>query len=116
MEALPTWRDLLTQIISDPLEKQRIADALGIHPMTLVRWARGEGSPHPKNLYRLLDVVPAYRARLLLLIGQAPEEFSYTPPAPAASQDVPVTLYNYILHLNSTVSDVQRFWSIGTAV
>lgn len=115
MEASPTWRDLLATIIADPLEKQRIADALGIHQITLVRWVRGEVSPRPKNLQHLLDVVPEYRARLLPLISQASEEFSYPSPA-APSQDIPIALYNYVLHLNSTIPDAERFWSIGTAI
>src|SRR5689334_4649900 len=111
MEASSTWRELLATIIADPREKQRIAEALGIHPMTLVRWARGEVSPRPNSLYRLLDVVPAYRARLLPLIDQAAEGFSSAPPAAAPPQDIPVTLYNHVLHLNSAIPDAQRFWS-----
>ena len=116
MEASLTWRDLFARIIEDPLEKQRIANALGVNPITLVRWARGEASPHPKSLQGLLDAVPHYRARFLPLITEAFEEFSYTPPANVSLKGVPVTLYNHILHLNSTIPDEHRFWSIGTAV
>ncbi|HET9919338.1 MAG TPA: hypothetical protein VFQ30_05820 [Ktedonobacteraceae bacterium] len=116
METLPTWRDLLARIIEDPLEKQRIANALGVNPITLVRWARGEASPHPKSLQRLLDAVPHYRASFLPLITEAFEEFSSTPPANVSPIGLSVTLYNHIFHLNSTIPDAQRFWSIGTAV
>ncbi len=37
-----TWRSLLKSIISDPQERQRLAEELGIKPITLIRWVNGE--------------------------------------------------------------------------
>src|SRR5713226_9110263 len=37
-----TWRELLREVIKNPLERKRIAAALGVNPITVVRWIRSE--------------------------------------------------------------------------
>ncbi len=37
-----SWHELLGRIISDPQEKQRVVNELGINPITLNRWIKGE--------------------------------------------------------------------------
>lgn len=116
MEESRTWCDLLKRIIDDSQEKHRIAEALGVHPIILERWAHGDAIPRPRDLQRLLEVVPRYRAKFLPLIDQAFDGFSYTPPADASQKNIPVTLYNDVLHLLCTVPEERRLWSICTAV
>ncbi len=111
MEEPQTWRDLLAEIIQNPHEKQRIADALGVNPITLVRWVHGESIPRPYNLRRLLEIVPGQRTTFLPLITKEFDAFS-TAPVPS----IPVTFYSHVLNLFSTVSPEQRFWSICTMV
>ena len=111
MEEPQTWRDLLAEIIQNPHEKQRIADALGVNPITLVRWVHGESIPRPYNLRRLLEIVPGQRTTLLPLITK---EFDAISTAPVPS--IPVTFYSHVLNLFSTVSPEQRFWSICNTV
>ena len=41
----PAWREVLGQIIEDARERQRIASALGINPITLDRWANHTSKP-----------------------------------------------------------------------
>ena len=70
------WRELLGNIISDPREKQRIAQELGIRTITLTRWVSRESDPRPQNLRLLLNVLPEERELLLELIGEEFEDFT----------------------------------------
>ncbi|GLV58531.1 hypothetical protein KDH_53620 [Dictyobacter sp. S3.2.2.5] len=69
-----TWRELLRNVASDPLEQQKILDSLNINAMTLKRWVNGETNPRPQNLRLLLNALPQYRKQLLLLLTT---EFPY---------------------------------------
>jgi hypothetical protein len=106
-----TWRELLREIIKNPHERKRIAAALGVNPITIVRWIRSESAPRGLHLQRLLEVIP----QLQPLIA---EEFDGLSPLPdeAPPSAIPITFYNHVLGLYATIPDHQRFWSICTAV
>lgn len=106
-----TWRELLAEMVKNPQEKQRIAAAMGINPLTIVRWTRNESTPHGRHLKRLLEVLPELQAIIA-------EEFdTLSSPATAGPPSViPITLYNHVLGLYATVPDHKRFWSICAAV
>jgi len=77
MEEKQTWRDLLGKIISEPQERQKIADMAGINPVTLTRWAGGRSNPREDNLHPLLDALPQYRQELSeLIVKEFPQFFS----------------------------------------
>ncbi|MBA2287809.1 MAG: GAF domain-containing protein [Ktedonobacteraceae bacterium] len=57
MESPPTWREWLGELISNPQERQRITRVVGVHPITLVRWATSKSTPHREYLRPLLDAV-----------------------------------------------------------
>src|SRR2546430_7464350 len=77
-EQSETWRSLLKTIISDPHEKQRLSEELGIKPITLSRWASSESDPRPQNLRHLLSAIPQQREQMLELIREETgfEEFT----------------------------------------
>jgi len=53
MHKVDLWRELLGHIIEDPQERQRIAQELGISPITLSRWVKSDSmKPRPHNLQR----------------------------------------------------------------
>src|SRR5260370_16590203 len=66
-----SWRELLGRIIADTQEKQRVVNELGINPVTLIRWVKGEVIPRDENLRRLLEVLPAQREALAQLLMEA---------------------------------------------
>lgn len=76
MQEPPTWRELLGKIVADPHERERIANELGVNPITLVRWVNNESKPRTQHLRQLLNALPEYRARLLELIIEEFEDFS----------------------------------------
>ena len=69
MQELASWRELRGKIIADSHERQRIANMLGVNPITLTRWVNNESKPRPQNLRQLLDALPEYHSLLLELIA-----------------------------------------------
>lgn len=65
-----TWRELLSEVISDVHERRRIAEYLKINPVTLTRWAAYKSNPRPASLRQLLKVFPSQRQHLAELIAQ----------------------------------------------
>jgi transcriptional regulator with XRE-family HTH domain len=74
MSTSSSWRDLLKEVISDVGERERIAKAVGVSPVTLSRWASGESlSPRSHNVHHLVQAFPAeQRAAFVELVGQEP--------------------------------------------
>ncbi len=75
MEERQAWRDLLGKIIREPHERQKIADMVGINPVTLQRWANGKSNPREDNLRPLLDALPQHRLELSELITREFPQF-----------------------------------------
>lgn len=75
MEEKQAWRDLLGKLISEPHERQKIAEIAGINPVTLIRWANGKSNPREDNLRPLLDALPQHRQELSKLIVQEFPQF-----------------------------------------
>jgi len=66
-----SWQDLLKDIISDPVARERLASMVGVRPITLYRWATGESSPRPINLRQLLSALPyEQRNRMAALLEE----------------------------------------------
>jgi len=57
MEEPQSWRKFLGVIVEDMQERLRIARAIGVNPITLVRWVTGVSSPRLRILRNLLDVL-----------------------------------------------------------
>ena len=110
-----TWRKLLENTIADAQERQRIANELGVKPITLVRWARGEASPRQENLQRLLKALPAQRQTLIRLLAEEFPAFDM-PAGEDTSEQIPSEIYSRILNTYVTVQDGQRSWYMSDLV
>ncbi len=115
MQELSTWRDLLGSVIQDPQERRRIANELGINPVTLTRWVNKDASPRPQSLQRLLKVLPQHRKVLLELLVNDFEGF-VAEPEDALTEDlqdkIPSEFYNRVLRTRATIPKVLRFSSL----
>jgi transcriptional regulator with XRE-family HTH domain len=118
MQKSLTWRELLGQVISDLQERQRIANELGVTPVTLTRWVKGDSNPREQSLHRLLHALPTHHAVLLELITAEFPSFSVTGNDPRAeiSDEIPPAFYSRALNAYATTPDPQRFWSISNLV
>src|SRR5271157_1982543 len=115
MQEPSTWRDLLGSVIQDPQERRRIANELGINPVTLTRWVNKEASPRPQSLQRLLKILPQHRKVLLELLVNDFEGFA-AEPEDALTEDlqhkIPSEFYNRVLRTRATIPKVLRFSSL----
>ncbi|MDQ6643838.1 MAG: helix-turn-helix domain-containing protein [Chloroflexota bacterium] len=116
-EQLETWRSLLKTIISDPHERQRLAEELGIKSITLSRWANNESDPRPQNLRHLLTALPQQREQMLELIREETgfEEFTNA-SFDDSSIDIPSAFYNRVFSARSSTVESMRFWSISNLI
>src|SRR5215471_11743863 len=110
-----TWRRLLEDIIADPLEKQRIANELGVNPATLVRWARGETNPRHENLQRLLKALPAQQQSLTRLLTEEFPAFDMR-AGEDRSEQILEEIYSRILNTYVNTRDAQRSWYMSDLI
>lgn len=72
-----TWRQLLAQMIADGAERQRICQQLGIHQMTLTRWANNISQPRPDLLRSFVQTLsPGHEELRTLILQDYPNLFS----------------------------------------
>jgi hypothetical protein len=109
------WRELLGQITSDPLIMQRVIRELRVRDITVKRWIKGESGPRSQNLRRLLNALPEYRERLIMLFSEDYEDFPDF-SLDESAVEIPSDVYTQIFQMRSMVSRTQCYWSITNAI
>src|SRR5438874_6631271 len=115
MQEATTWRELLGSIIQDPQERRRLANELGINPVTLTRWVNNESSPRSQSIQRLLNALPQHRKALL---DQLLDEFGglIAETESSLTEDllfkIPSEFYIRVLRTRATIPKVLRFSSL----
>jgi hypothetical protein len=113
MKEPETWRELLGQVISDHQEKVRIAEAVGVNPITLMRWATNKSNPRLDNLRPLLSALPLYRQQLARLIAlEYPHVLSVAPLFTEIAPEIPSAFYARVLNAHTSSPSMLR----GSAV
>jgi hypothetical protein len=129
-----TWRALLAEVIRNPQEKQRLADIMGVNPITLTRWTsvntqlytgRKGGkpgkSPRPQlhSLRTLVAALPEYRDMLLPSILEEFQELieeDFLSPkrqsAPEGAALLPTSCSEQVLEAAAICSGVLRFTAV----
>src|SRR2546426_6526882 len=111
-----SWRELLKDLISNPVERERIAGETGVHPFTLQRWASGEAKPREQNLRRLLMALPQqYQEQFRALLE---EDSSLLGPLREDTllSELPPALFNEVLETRASTPDLLRFWAMSRQV
>ena len=117
MDDLHTWRDLLGRIISNPQERQRLAEATGVTPITLVRWSTQKSTPRLDNLQPLLNGLTHSREKMRALLAEDyPELAQESQEAEEIGTEVPSTFYSQILNTSTTSPPILRKVTISTLV
>jgi len=116
MSSSPSWQAVLQRIIQTPAERQRLATALGVSVMTLIRWANESTRPQKPHLIRLVQVVqPQYRAELLqALEPEFPDIHTWLYEEPA--EQIPPDFFAQALNARATIIESLRFWHITDMV
>ncbi len=112
-----SWRELLETIISTSSERERIATAIGVRTVTLVRWSRGESIPRPQHLRQLLQALPGeYQDRFRELLEREGDLPPLLEGEVNPSEEIPFTFVNEVLDTRATTPDSLRFWAISRQV
>lgn len=114
MHEAGSWREVLGGLIQDRRERLRVADALGVHPLTLRRWIKGISTPPLRTISPLPDIFPLYRQQLISLIAQSYP--AYTPHEHVAEEDIltniPSAVYTLVFDTHITSPPHLRKWVI----
>lgn len=95
-----TWQEYLGQLIEDAHERQRMAEAIRVRPITLQRWAEGVSRPRDENIRLLLKALPSgsYPLFMRLLIRDFPHLVEENIPPDRFSTEIPPEFYARSLH------------------
>lgn len=81
-----TWQELLAELIADTYERKRLAAALSVQPITLIRWAGNISRPRERNMSSLLHAVPP--ALFQTFLNLAAVDFPHLTPTSTLSSPV----------------------------
>jgi hypothetical protein len=114
-----TWREVLGHIIKDSHERQRIASALGVNPITLNRWSNQTSKPHAQNIRLLPAVLPEYRNEMLeSLSAEFPHLFTVSEGnvVGESAQEILSAFYTHAIDAYVKTPRAQRFWLLSTTI
>jgi hypothetical protein len=114
------WRQFLEQMIRDPQERQRIAEELRIHHVTLTRWTSGVTIPRLSNLPRLVTAVaPEYRQEFTTLLQKEFGDFFalshivLNPTIGIRVVEEPLTAQNLSVIISTLTELSTKYWLIA---
>jgi len=112
LEKPSSWRDLLKDIIGDYVERERIANEIGIRSITLTRWTTGESTPRPQNLRQLVHALPKqHRDQLTLLLEE--EHVDLTDPVSSEPPDeIDYQFIRQVFEARATTPSNLLFWTL----
>ncbi|HEX6557673.1 MAG TPA: GAF domain-containing protein [Ktedonobacteraceae bacterium] len=113
MSAPASWRDLLSDLIRQPGERERIANEIGVNPLTLDRWCSGKSTLRSRNIGPLLQAVPASQRDLLTnLLAQddllVPHFTFYDLPP----DELETAFFRHVLETRATTPPMLLFWTV----
>ncbi|HCI78771.1 MAG TPA: hypothetical protein DHW02_03690 [Ktedonobacter sp.] len=112
----PTWTQVLQDIIKLPSERKRLANALAMSEMTLIRWANNESNPQRPHLIRLVQVLQSNHRDAILsaLAEQYPDMSSWLKDDSA--EHVPSWFFAQVLNVRTTTTDSLLFWRMSDLI
>ncbi len=111
------WRELLKSLISDPRQRQHLADIAGINPVTLLRWAAGKSKPRWENLQPILEAYPRYRRQFIAsLAAEYPQFFIEDQGSEKPALEIPSAFYSRVLKAYTSLPVQMRMSSICTLI
>ena len=108
----PSWQEVLQRIISTPLERKRLATALGINEMTLNRWTKTVSHPQRSHLVGLVQLIPPhFRTELIEALERSyPDAQNWLYEDPNGT--IPSEFYAQVLADRAITFEVLRTWRL----
>jgi len=113
MQESQIWRTMLADLLKRPGERQRIAQALGINPLTLTRWVQSQADPRPHYLHQLLTILPEQQTVLRSLLAQEfPEVTLGTSATDEVPQEIASRFYVEVFQMLASSPRTPSLWSV----
>ncbi len=112
----PAWSIVLQGIIKSTPERKRLASALGMSDMTLLRWTSGESNPQRPHLMRLIQVLqPQHREEIINALEELyPDIESWLKTE--VDESITSEFFSQVLNVRTTTTESLRFWRISDMV
>ncbi len=112
----PAWSVVLQNIIKSTAERKRLASALGMSDMTLIRWANGESNPQRPHLIHLIQVLqPRHREDMITALEEYyPEIHSWLKGD--VTETIAPEFFAQVLSVRTMTTESLRFWRISDMV
>jgi len=111
-----TWREYLQHMCSSPAERERLAQQLGIHPLTLQRWITGTSSPRLQNAEQLLRILPQEAHPSLNALFEHNSQATPVLQPTVPTEYIESQFIHEVLHARETIADHLRYWTITRMV
>jgi hypothetical protein len=108
------WRELLGNIIAEPSERERIANEIGVHTGTLMRWVNGESTPRQQNLRQLLRALPKQQRNQLSHMLPLSDPMGIDDEK--VDREIPYSFIMEVLEMRANTTDQLRSWNITRRV
>ena len=114
MSTPSSWRDLLREVISDPAELYRLAASVGVHAVTLSRWAQGvSATPRPQRLRQLVQAFPAHSQALLTELLQREYGHFEDLGISDGQEQIDYAFIRHIWEARATTPAHLQFWTLS---
>lgn len=115
-QGMSTWQEVLQRIIQPTKERQRLAAALGIHKITLTRWANGDSQPQHHHLAQLIKVLQPHDRTMFLAALQTTHPEMYDKLQEETTEFVPSSFIREILRNRATTIETLRPWHLSAMI
>jgi hypothetical protein len=106
------WREFLKELIRVPSERDRLANELGVRPITLTRWASGESNPRPKYIRHLLQILPQEQHAQFYPLLEQDDLILLEASKDNSAGELPYEFVMQVLDTYATIPDTLRSWTI----
>lgn len=109
------WRELLDTFFEHhPGERDRIANEIGVRPITLMRWTKSGTLPRLDNLRLLIAHLPQeLKDHFLAAVQQEYPSILEALPPTDLTNELPLGLTVEVLSARANTPDTLRFWTIS---
>lgn len=115
-QQISSWQEVFEKIIKPPKERKRIAAALGVNTITLVRWSQTGACPQRDDLIHLIKIVPLRDRASLLAALQATYPDMYEKLQEEISEHVHPAFIREILRSRAAIVGTQRPWQLSITI
>lgn len=115
-QEIQSWQGVLQRTIHSTRERERLATALGVHKITLTRWASGNSRPQLQVMAHLVKVLQPRDRMEFLAALQATDPEMYDKLQEETSDSVSPSFIREVLRSRATTIESLRPWQLSATI